>query len=28
MHDICVPIRVNGKHWGGVRMGYRAKELG
>lgn len=28
MHDICVPIRVNGKHWGGFRMGYRAKELG
>lgn len=24
MHDISVPIRVNGKHWGGFRMGYRA----
>lgn len=24
MHDISVPIQVNGKHWGGFRMGYRA----
>ncbi|MBU0592898.1 MAG: methyl-accepting chemotaxis protein [Gammaproteobacteria bacterium] len=24
MHDISVPILVNGKHWGGFRMGYRA----
>lgn len=24
MHDISVPIRINGKHWGGFRMGYRA----
>jgi methyl-accepting chemotaxis protein len=24
MHDISVPIMVNGKQWGGFRMGYRA----
>jgi methyl-accepting chemotaxis protein len=24
MHDISVPILVQGKHWGGFRMGYRA----
>ena len=24
MHDISVPIMVQGKHWGGFRMGYRA----
>jgi len=24
MHDISVPIHINGKHWGGFRMGYRA----
>lgn len=23
MHDLSVPIRVNGKHWGGFRLGYR-----
>ena len=27
MHDICVPILVNGKHWGGFRMGYKAKDM-
>lgn len=24
MHDLSVPIWVNGKHWGGFRMGYKA----
>ncbi len=24
MHDISVPLRVGGMHWGGFRMGYRA----
>lgn len=24
MHDLSVPIRVNGQHWGGFRMGYKA----
>ncbi|WP_420476565.1 methyl-accepting chemotaxis protein [Noviherbaspirillum sp. ST9] len=24
MHDLSVPIYVNGKHWGGFRMGYRS----
>lgn len=23
MHDLSVPIHVNGKHWGGFRIGYR-----
>lgn len=23
MHDLSVPIYVNGKHWGGLRLGYR-----
>ena len=23
MHDLSVPIYVNGKHWGGFRMGYK-----
>lgn len=22
MHDLSVPIRVNGRHWGGFRIGY------
>jgi methyl-accepting chemotaxis protein len=25
MHDISAPIFVNGKHWGGFRMGFKAK---
>jgi methyl-accepting chemotaxis protein len=25
MHDISAPIFVNGKHWGGFRIGFRAK---
>jgi methyl-accepting chemotaxis protein len=25
MHDVSVPIYVNGRHWGGFRMGYRAE---
>ena len=24
MHDLSVPIRVNGRHWGGFRIGYRS----
>ncbi len=24
MHDLSVPIYVNGRHWGGLRMGYKA----
>jgi methyl-accepting chemotaxis protein len=24
MHDVSVPIYVNGRHWGGFRMGYKA----
>jgi methyl-accepting chemotaxis protein len=24
--DMSVPVRVHGKHWGGVRMGYRRVE--
>lgn len=24
MHDLSVPIHVNGKHWGGFRIGYRS----
>ncbi|MGH8806348.1 MAG: methyl-accepting chemotaxis protein, partial [Noviherbaspirillum sp.] len=24
MHDLSVPIYVNGKHWGGFRIGYRS----
>jgi len=26
MHDLSVPIYVNGKHWGGFRLGYRPDE--
>jgi len=26
MHDLSAPIYVNGKHWGGFRIGYKAKE--
>lgn len=26
MHDLSVPIMVNGKHWGGFRLGYRPDE--
>jgi methyl-accepting chemotaxis protein len=25
MHDVSVPIYVNGRHWGGFRMGYKAE---
>ncbi|QQK59163.1 methyl-accepting chemotaxis protein [Shewanella sp. LC6] len=25
MHDLSVPIYVNGKHWGGFRVGFKAK---
>ncbi len=24
MHDISAPVYVNGRHWGGFRIGYRA----
>ena len=24
MHDLSVPIHVDGKHWGGFRIGYRS----
>ena len=23
MHDLSVPIMVNGRHWGGIRLGYK-----
>jgi methyl-accepting chemotaxis protein len=23
MHDLSVPIMVNGRHWGGLRLGYK-----
>jgi methyl-accepting chemotaxis protein len=23
MHDLSVPITVNGRHWGGLRLGYK-----
>ncbi len=26
MHDLSAPIYVNGKHWGGFRIGYKAQE--
>jgi methyl-accepting chemotaxis protein len=26
MHDISVPIYVNGRHWGGFRLGYKAEQ--
>ncbi|PLY41053.1 chemotaxis protein [Janthinobacterium sp. ROICE36] len=26
MHDLSVPIHVDGKHWGGFRIGYRSSE--
>jgi methyl-accepting chemotaxis protein len=26
MHDLSVPIYVNGKHWGGFRIGYRSTQ--
>ncbi|WP_375176375.1 methyl-accepting chemotaxis protein [Marinobacter mobilis] len=26
MHDLSVPIYVNGRHWGGFRLGYRPNE--
>ncbi len=26
MHDLSVPIMVNGRHWGGLRLGYRPEE--
>ncbi|MGO1626632.1 MAG: hypothetical protein ACTHXI_05995, partial [Halomonadaceae bacterium] len=26
MHDLSVPIYVNGKHWGGFRIGYQPEK--
>ncbi|MNJ45580.1 Methyl-accepting chemotaxis protein PctB [compost metagenome] len=26
MHDLSVPIRVQGRHWGGLRLGYRPQQ--
>jgi len=26
MHDISAPIYINGRHWGGFRMGYKAQD--
>ncbi|WP_256585950.1 methyl-accepting chemotaxis protein [Pseudomonas sp. MYb187] len=26
MHDLSVPIRVKGRHWGGLRLGYRPQQ--
>jgi methyl-accepting chemotaxis protein len=28
VHEISVPIYINGRHWGGFRIGYRAKAQG
>ena len=28
MHDLSVPLWVNGRHWGGVRLGYRPQSAG
>jgi len=27
MHDLSVPIMVNGKHWGGFRIGYQSRDV-
>ena len=27
MHDLSAPIYVNGKHWGGFRIGYKAEDV-
>jgi methyl-accepting chemotaxis protein len=27
MHDLSVPIMVDGRHWGGLRLGYRPEGL-
>jgi len=26
MHDLSVPIMVGGRHWGGLRLGYRPEQ--
>ena len=26
MHDLSVPIYINGKHWGGFRVGYQPEK--
>jgi len=28
LHDLSVPIYVNGRHWGGFRIGYKARSMG
>jgi len=27
MHDLSVPIQVQGRHWGGLRLGYRPQQV-
>jgi methyl-accepting chemotaxis protein len=27
MHDLSVPIMVKGRHWGGLRLGYKPEGL-
>ena len=27
MHDLSVPIMVKGRHWGGLRLGYKPEPL-
>jgi methyl-accepting chemotaxis protein len=27
MHDLSVPIMVKGRHWGGLRLGYKPEEM-
>lgn len=27
MHDLSVPIQVNGRHWGGLRLGYQPQQI-
>ena len=28
MHDLSVPIMIKGRHWGGLRLGYRPEKPG
>ena len=28
MHDLSLPIQVDGRHWGGFRIGYKSRSLG
>ena len=27
MHDLSVPIMVKGRHWGGLRLGYKPEAV-